>query len=198
MGRLQVFVRWLFTPYEFVESFVPESGRIVDLGCGYGLFANFLSVKSGKRDVFGVDISAERIRRADKTVGLRRNIGFVVGDLKNFEFDDVDVFVIYDVLHHINRKGQVDLVERCFRVLNRGGLFVIKESGITPLWKGIINYLIEFFALGFRITESEGLNFRSQEDWEDLLRAKGFTVEVSEHIRSWHPWPHILFVCRRE
>ena len=70
-GRLYFPLRFLICPFRRVEAAVPKSGVVVDIGCGYGLFANLLAMRSGTRNVLGYDIDAAR-----SCVGGRTNIAF--------------------------------------------------------------------------------------------------------------------------
>jgi len=46
---------------EMLDRLVPKRGRILDMGCGFGLFSLFLAMRSPERSIHGVDLSAKRI-----------------------------------------------------------------------------------------------------------------------------------------
>ena len=47
-------LRPLIIPFDIIEKHVPKKGTIVDLGCGFGIFANFLAIQSDDRKVIGI------------------------------------------------------------------------------------------------------------------------------------------------
>src|SRR4051794_4290146 len=56
-----VWARHLLAPLAAVAAAVPPSGRILDIGCGHGLFTNALAIGSPARQVLGVDPSGAKI-----------------------------------------------------------------------------------------------------------------------------------------
>jgi len=56
--RLHTAIRWWTAPFEALETEVPRSGKILEVGCGHGMLATFLALSSVDRTVVGVDIDA--------------------------------------------------------------------------------------------------------------------------------------------
>src|SRR6478735_1152873 len=57
-----------------MDLLLPDEGRILDIGCGFGLFAAYFGQTQPARQIVGVDPNAERIataRRVSDAVGLR-------------------------------------------------------------------------------------------------------------------------------
>ena len=50
-------IRWWIAYFDKVTEFLPKEGRIVDLGCGYGIFANYMALASDKRDVRAIKLA---------------------------------------------------------------------------------------------------------------------------------------------
>src|SRR6266498_5847372 len=73
-------LRFLVCPFRKLESILPKEGLFTDIGCGYGIFANLLSIASSKRKVFGYDLSVRRIGIAKTSIGNRKNVHFAVAD----------------------------------------------------------------------------------------------------------------------
>jgi len=56
-----------------IEAEVPRRGRVLDLGCGHGLFSLLLAATSPERQVTGVDVDGDKLglaRRAAEALGL--------------------------------------------------------------------------------------------------------------------------------
>ena len=115
--KLQAHQRWVCTPYRVVERFVPGSGVIIDLGCGTGMFANYMAMVGPERKVMGIDLSEGKVRRAKQTVGGRENISFEVKDLKNVAIEKCEGITFYDVLHHMSHEVQEELLGQCMEKL---------------------------------------------------------------------------------
>ena len=52
-----------------IGQYLPVSGRILDIGCGFGLFSQYYAKQFPNLEIHGIDINAERIRMARHAVG---------------------------------------------------------------------------------------------------------------------------------
>jgi ubiquinone/menaquinone biosynthesis C-methylase UbiE len=99
---------------------VGPNGKILDVGCGTGYFAEkFLS----KYDVMGVDISEEMIRYAQTRMKKA-----VQGDAQNMPFPDntFDVVIARSLLHHLPDPKQG--AKEIKRVLKNGGRVIFADT----------------------------------------------------------------------
>ncbi|RFU61691.1 bifunctional 2-polyprenyl-6-hydroxyphenol methylase/3-demethylubiquinol 3-O-methyltransferase UbiG [Bacillus sp. V59.32b] len=76
----------------FFSKYVPEGGKVSDLGCGDG-YGSLMLAKSGY-EVIGLDISSEMIEAANLRAADNSHLSFIRGDLAklpfpNEEFDGV-------------------------------------------------------------------------------------------------------------
>ena len=89
-------------------NYLQERSRVLEVGCGIGILTELMGQQSRRGSVVGVDISAQAIDYARKTVHLP-NVRFLVGDvidgqpaiaqaLHNAKFD---ILVCADVIEHI-------------------------------------------------------------------------------------------------
>lgn len=198
--KIRTYQRWYVgSPFEYVEKFVPKEGNIVDLGCGWGIFANLMAIKYSQRNVYGIDLDESKILWAQKTIGDRKNIDFRVQDLKDIDLATVDGIVLYDVAHHLESSIQLKVLKECYEKLTVGGVLILKENDIVPLWKLWISNFVEAIALGFNITLSSKILFRSRNEWEQILTKIGFELKHSEHIKTKYGFfvPHSLFIAKK-
>lgn len=195
--RLRMRQRWWGTPFATVEPWVPRSGTVVDLGCGFGMFAAWLALSGPERRVVGIDVDARKIQLARE---LYPEVRFELGDLGTVELPRCDTIVIYDVLHHL-RDAVVDRVlAEAYARLATGGTLVVKENDTGPLPKRLISEFVETVAVNGGVTRSDPWRFRSVGEWRSALASAGFEVVEARPIGAYgygRLLPHSLFVARR-
>jgi len=185
-------MRWRLCPFEEIERYVPREGTIIDIGCGYGLLANFLALRSGKRDVTGVDLSVGRIRVAQKTTDNRKKVQFKLMNALDLQSGEYSTVVMSDFLHHIDYQAQQELLARCYQKLPPGGLLIIEEVDNRPLWK------YWFAVISDKILNvGERQFFRNYRDFQKLLQRIGFLVRTKK-VDKGIPLSDILFICRKK
>lgn len=180
---------------EAMEQHLPQSGRILDIGCGFGLFANYFAARSPLRKVHGIDVDERRIAQARATaerVGLE-NASFHVGDAHTYEFDrDFDAVVVLDLLHHVGYETADRLIDAVYRHLKPGGIFVLKDVNVRPWWK-----LLFTFALDKLMDPRRSVHYRDVDIWKARTRDAGFDPVYAYPLKDYLPYPHVLVVCHK-
>lgn len=189
---LYAYLRWRLCPFEQIEKYIPREGRVIDIGCGYGLLANFLALKSNRRDVTGVDLSEKRISIAEKTSDNRKNIRFKLVNVLGLQLEKYCAMVMSDFLHHIDYKAQKELLLRCYQKIAPGGLLIIEEVDNRPLWKYWFNTMVDKI-----LNIGEGIFFHNQREFQELLERIGFKVSIKKAHRG-IPLSDILYICKKE
>lgn len=137
------------TPYNAVEASIHlnrysivkpvcKNKIILDAACGEGYGSFFLN-KWGAKEVFGLDIDEETIKKADKIFGSS-NVKFQCHDVEKLPFPDYyfDIIVSFETLEHIENPDS--FLEEIRRVLKPGGMIFLscpndpyyyKEGNIT-------------------------------------------------------------------
>jgi 2-polyprenyl-3-methyl-5-hydroxy-6-metoxy-1,4-benzoquinol methylase len=172
---------------------LPVEGRVIDLGCGFGLFSAWFSLAAPGRSVLALDVDARRVamaRRSAALLGLADRVTYQVGDARCFPDDhSADCIVTLDLLHHLPAADAPALLARCHRALAPGGRLVVKDVETRPRAKLWFTWLLD------RMMQPRGeLAYRSRVEMTRLLEQAGFRV-WSQPIRDWLPYPHILYVC---
>ena len=96
-------------------------GRVLDLGCGTGIFTQILSDVEGVTEVVGLDISRESVLHARKRCNDRCR--FVAGSATELPFPDssFDAVVAFgDTISHIHN-GYKEAISEAGRILKPGG-----------------------------------------------------------------------------
>jgi len=188
---LYAYLRWRLCPFEQMEKYIPKEGRVIDIGCGYGLLANFLTLKSNRRDVTGVDLSEKRISVAQKTTDNRNKICFKSVNVLDLQLGKYCAMVMSDFLHHIDYKAQEELLVRCYQKIAPGGLLIIEEVDNRPLCKYWFNTIVDRM-----LNIGEGIFFRNQREFRELLEEIGFKVSIKKAHKG-IPLSDVIYICRK-
>lgn len=183
-------------PYEVVEKMLPESGVIVELGCGEGLLANYLAISEPERYVIGYEIVPERLALAKKGI---KNTKYYVGDIVDVAFPKADVFVLFHVLHHLlSYEAQEEVLKKVKKSLNTGGKLVIVEVYVEPSIKYLAAWIADHFLVPWVFEKRFHTNayFRRKKSWLNLLERLGYNVKVTLAVKG-RPFPNIIFECQK-
>jgi 2-polyprenyl-3-methyl-5-hydroxy-6-metoxy-1,4-benzoquinol methylase len=190
-GRFKIF-RQRFL--EEIGQYLPERGRVLDIGCGFGLFALYYAQRSRSRSILGVDLSEGRIataRRAASELGLD-NARFEITDARGIaQLDPFDAVYVLDVLHHVPREVVPGLVRAVHAALPMGGIFVVKELDTQPAWQRVFAH-----ALDLAMSPSSPPHYWAQDELAAELGRAGFSVKRHVLI-DYLPYPHVLFVATK-
>lgn len=181
-------------PFEQFSQYLPQEGRILEVGSGYGYVSNYLSLENPNRYVIGNDPATDRTALARGTIGTRTNIDFVSTDCREMPDGDFDGVVIADVLHHVPYAQQANILEDVYRKLKPGGKLVIRETDVKfRLRYFVFNYALEWVLyMGV-----EKLKFRRVREWRRMLDESGFTVHHAIPNPRFFPYMTVLFVCSK-
>lgn len=193
--RLFVRARHILAPLAAILAEMPTEGRILDVGCGHGLFANALALGSPAREVLGVDPSPTKIRVARTSGAGLPNVRYVQGTVDDLDERDFDAISILDVLYLLPVEQKLGVLRACRERLRPRGLLLVKTNDTRPSWKYAVARLQEVLMTGLGLTMGHGLYFLSREQNAAVLELAGFrpTVRV---LRSRLPYPHVMFLCR--
>ncbi|MBC7693936.1 MAG: 1-acyl-sn-glycerol-3-phosphate acyltransferase [Burkholderiales bacterium] len=183
--------------YQLFESLMPKTGKIVDVGCGYGFLPYMLMFKGRQREILGVDYDEEKIAVADYCVDKSEKLTFDVGDVTVYDFPNADGFIISDVLHYLKAEQQIHVIENCVSKLNKDGVLVIRDADkdIANRQKG--TWYTEFMStrvFGFNKTKTDGLHFVSGTLIKDTIaKFPHLTLEVLDTTKL---TSNIIYVAR--
>lgn len=193
------FIRNLTCPFEKIEEFVPKKGKILDVGCGHGLFSKLMAEKSGDRQILGIDPSVKKIKAAEKGNKLD-NLSFKATYLEKIN-EKFDCISIVDMLYLLPDDQKLKLLENCRKLLNKDGRLILVENGfgkefifsILKLQESIMTKILKFTYSDFR-----GLYFLDSNNYRKLLIEAGFRVITEKNLKSVIPYPHVMFVVKVE
>ncbi len=178
-----------------IGQYLPARGRVLDLGCGFGLFSLYYATVRPGLELEGLDLNARRIamaRAAAARLGLA-NVRYGVGNVIDFRGAQVfDAVYMLDIVHHIGEEAVRPLLERVAKCLPTGARLVIKDVDRAPAWKRWFTH-----ALDKLMDPRAPVRYWSGEELGALLETVGF--RVYRHLMvDVLPYPHILYICERQ
>jgi 2-polyprenyl-3-methyl-5-hydroxy-6-metoxy-1,4-benzoquinol methylase len=177
-----------------IGQYLPPTGQVIDVGCGFGLFALYFATRFPALQIQGFDLSERRIetaRRAAARLGVQ-NVTFHVGNAVDWRLDSpISAAYMLDLIHHIPEPSVEPLITTIASQLLPEGRLVIKD--IEP----VMSHKLAFTWLLDKVMDYKApVRYWAPEEIQPLLESNGFDVHRHRMI-DYLPYPHILYVGTR-
>ncbi len=178
-----------------MDLLLTDEGRILDVGCGFGLFAAYFGQTQPGRRIVGVDPDARRIGLAQKVaarLGLTQH-SFHVGDVRDAHIEGpFDAAYVLDVMHHIPEDQQRAVLVHLRDLLVPGGVLLIKDITTEPASHLLFTELLDRAMVGW----NEPLAYRHHRAWGEMLSELGFKVRMVR-VPDVLPYPHVVIAATK-
>ena len=177
-----------------IGQYLPARGRVLDVGCGFGLFSLYYALVRPGLVLEGLDRNPRRIAMAERAaarLGLG-NVRYAVGDATAFRgAGSLDAVYMLDIVHHVPEDAVRPLIEQLAKVLAPGGRLLVKDVDRHPAWKRWFTHALD------RVMDPRTpVRYWAAEELQPVLEAAGF--RVYRHLMvDLLPYPHVLYVCER-
>jgi 2-polyprenyl-3-methyl-5-hydroxy-6-metoxy-1,4-benzoquinol methylase len=190
-------VRFLILRQRFLDEisqYLPHSGVVLDLGCGFGLFSLYYAQTRPGLRLYGVDLDARRVgiaREAGRRLGLT-NVEYVVSDVRHFraEREYAGAYML-DIVHHIEPHTVRPLLAELHAALSPGACLLVKDVDTRPVYKRWFTH-----ALDLLVSPASPPHYWAAETLQVALEDAGFRV-FRHSMVDFLPYPHVLYICRK-
>jgi 2-polyprenyl-3-methyl-5-hydroxy-6-metoxy-1,4-benzoquinol methylase len=196
--RLHTRIRAWTCPIQDVVARAPARGRLLEVGCGHGLFANACALLRPELQLLGIDPAPDKIRAAAASVGARGNVRFREGRLETLGEGGFDCVAVLDVLYLVPRAEWPAFLARCRDALAPGGRLLLKDVDVRPRWKFrrcVLQETLSVKLLG--LTLGGEFAFAPQHEMLGELRQAGFAQARATDLGRGYLTPHVLYESER-
>lgn len=194
--RLYSMIRFLILRQPFLEEigqYLPREGRVLDLGCGFGLFSLYFAMKEPGRQMTGVELNSRRVdcaRGSARTLGLT-NARYEVNDVLDWKgTGSFDAIYLLDLIHHLPQAEVKPFMAKVRALLRPGGTLLVKDVSDRPFYKRWFTLWLDRLMVGM----NEPIRYWPPQELSELLNTLGF--DVKRHaMKDFLPYPHVLYVC---
>lgn len=191
LGWVTLFTKIRFWTGSFVqlEKLIPKTGKILDLGCGYGILTNYLAFCSSERTVIGIDTDKGKIKYANRGI---KNVSFSIGDATKMKLENLNCIILHDVLHHLNSfEEQKTLIRNCKTMLGKNGILLIVEVDNKPFWKLALGRITDFV-----MYKGDPVYYIYMKNMTFLLN-KYFSNNIKVERFYNNPFSQVAYICQK-
>jgi SAM-dependent methyltransferase len=188
---------------------IPRGARVLDLGCGQGLFAALIAAARARhakgewpsdqapppepRSYRGIDLMPRDVERAMHANATAAE--FVAGDIRSTDFGRADAVVILDVLHYIDFPAQHDVLTRVRSALGDGGVLLLRVGDASTSLRFRYSVWVDRVVMALRGHRLQRLYCKPLALWVHELELLGFSVEARP-MSAGTPFANVLLVAR--
>lgn len=168
--------------YDRMISYVEKGDKVLDLGCGTGVFA-LRAAKKGA-NVKGIDVNSQMLEIAENRAveaNLTRNLELCemgVAEITKEKSESYDVVTASLLFSELNKNELIYALKEIKRVLKPKGFLLIADEVVPrSILKRVLNYLIRFplVIITYLITQSITMPMKGL---PELVKEGGLLIEL--------------------
>jgi hypothetical protein len=175
----------------------PGTGRILVVGCGYGIMTARLAMAFPAREIVALDPDERKLAVARAALDGRAAVRFLAEDVRAYaDPAPCEWVLLVDVLHYWDEAAQGEILRSVHGRMGPGSRLVFRDGCAGAGTGNRIVHAAEALARATGFTRMSGrMLFHTEDGWRRLLSACGFRVESS------HPelglLSNLVLVCSR-
>jgi 2-polyprenyl-3-methyl-5-hydroxy-6-metoxy-1,4-benzoquinol methylase len=181
-----------------MDLLLPAEGRILDVGCGFGLFAAYFAQTQPARRITGIDTNPRRIEMARRVIASvtgrpedATGHEFLVSDARDARVrGPFDAIYVLDVMHHVPHEDQEPLLASLYELLAPGGVLVLKDITTEPWHELKFTEYLDRLMVGWK----EPLAYRHHTEWGKILGGLGMRTRAVR-VPDILPYPHVVIAA---
>ncbi|MGH7334329.1 MAG: class I SAM-dependent methyltransferase [Candidatus Rokuibacteriota bacterium] len=177
-----------------IGQYLPPTGPVLDIGCGFGLFSLYYALTGPGRFLRGSDLNGRRLQMARQAAARlgADNVAYEEGDAREFKGDgEVAAAYMLDIVHHIPPATVPPLLRALHRCLQPGGYLLVKDVDTQPAAKRWFTWLLDRL-----MAPATPVHYWPAETLASTLEQTGFRVR--RHLMvDVLPYPHMLYICEK-
>lgn len=192
-------IRKLTIPFNQIIKYVPDRGKILDVGCGHGIFSRMIAQDYPRTKVLGIDPSNYKIEIAKSKSKNIPNLNHKRSYLKDIQ-GKFDCIVITDVLYLMLVKEKITTLKACYKLLKKDGLLIICELDNKPNLMFLMSYLEEIVMVKivkYTYSDSRRVSFLDTKSHLKILKEAGFKIISHKNIKPVLPYNRIVYIAKR-
>lgn len=182
LQRTSTYRFWLMA--KAYDRWLKKNEKVLDIGCGKGTITKFLT------DHYSLQLQACDVKNylIDKSIAFKK---MNAGKLPEFK-QKFDTALLNDVLHHISKDKQANLLKESLKVADKVLIFEMKPTLLAKIFDILLNKL----HYGDFDTP---LSFRNISDWKKLFKKYNIKSKLVIINRPfWYPFSHIAFMIEKK
>jgi len=175
---------------------LPDSGTLVDLGCGQGLLLALLA-SSGQKPglkLRGIERDPSDVRRARLALGGDAEIE--LGDLRSTALPRARVIALVDVIHYLEPPDQEELLARVAEALEDDGVLLLRVCDAHAGLRAWLTRAGDHLGVLTRRGRVGRLHLRGADEWRALLERLGLE-SGGVPMNQGTPFANVLFRARK-
>jgi ubiquinone/menaquinone biosynthesis C-methylase UbiE len=175
------------------------SGKLIELGCGEGLFIELIAAANPNAEVYGIDFRESVIETAkNRLLGRFPNVKLLTGNALTTQLENMlfDITYCMNTVYNLRSADEVkSLFKEAFRITKPGGKFIFDiRNSLSPVI--LLQYaLVRYYDPGITVS----LRHYTKSFIIQMVKECGFTVTDCKYIGFPNNAfsPAILFVAER-
>jgi len=181
--------RPLYAPFHVILKWIPAHSRLLDLGCGTGVFFFLAQHLCNLGESYGLDTNPELVDIAE-SVNTFPNLHFLrTNENVDQLIQNSEVITCIDLFHHIPPLEFRGFLDNLLKNIRAKNIIIIKDLDPFPRWKALANQMTDYLS-----TKSKA-NYISMPELKARLINEGFEIRFAQRLDK-HIWNHYLVVAK--